>query len=347
MTSQPLDPDEMPVSLATLFGSGAGRVLAGVNDDDCAVLKWGDEILVVTTDFLNSRPIVTELGLGGSRELGRLLVAANLSDLCGSGADPRALLVAVTKRRGATEQDFLDLMDGVRLEADRWGVPVVGGDTKLGDADSILGIAIGAAQSEEHLFLKRNAGPGDILWVSGELGSCSAAVAGLSRGGLGQEWEDWARRVIVEPNLPLEKSRALALSGFGRGGTDISDGLGADLQSLCEASRVGAVVEVDQLPLARETVQLGEFLSIDPWRFAFGVGGDFQFLVTSGEQTADRVASLGYHRIGRITADLTCRLHFANGEFAPLPVSGHRDAHNLPFVQEVEWLIKRSVDPTL
>src|SRR5687768_11989743 len=93
-----LDPDEMPARLATLFTSENGGidVLAGVGMDDCAVLRWGNELLVLSTDYLNARPIALELGVGTLWDLGRLVVAANLSDLCGSGAQPVALLIAVT-----------------------------------------------------------------------------------------------------------------------------------------------------------------------------------------------------------------------------------------------------------
>jgi len=129
-----LDPDEMPGWLASLWPSAnrAPFIIAGVNDDDCSVLKWDDQLLVITTDYLNARPIAAQLGIGTPADIGRLVVGANLSDLCGSGAEPRALLVAAMMEDGATEEEFKNLMGGVREEAARWGLAVIGGDTKLG-----------------------------------------------------------------------------------------------------------------------------------------------------------------------------------------------------------------------
>jgi len=68
-------------------------IIAGCNDDDCAAIKVKKGILIISTDFLHSNPIATQLGIGDEWDLGRLTVAANLSDLCGSGAKPRALLI--------------------------------------------------------------------------------------------------------------------------------------------------------------------------------------------------------------------------------------------------------------
>jgi thiamine-monophosphate kinase len=133
MASGPLDPDEAPIWLAKLWNTSLSEdVIAGVDEDDCAVLFFSDSVLVATTDFLNASPIALQLGLGDLYDLGRLLVAANLSDLCGTGAKPRALLTAITMERGSSQEDFQRLALGIDEEARRWKVPVVGGDTKLG-----------------------------------------------------------------------------------------------------------------------------------------------------------------------------------------------------------------------
>ena len=110
-----------------------------------------------------------------------MAVASSLSDLCGSGALPVALLIGVTLPHGTTETDFKELMRGVKVEADRYGVPVVGGDSKLGKSRALLAVAIGSAQSRKELFLKNGAKPGDIIWVSGNLGSVAAAAWGYGR----------------------------------------------------------------------------------------------------------------------------------------------------------------------
>jgi len=344
--SKRLDPDEMPEWLATLWPA-LGRdpsIVAGVNEDDCAVLEWDQQLLVVTTDYLNAHPIASELGIGTAADFGRLVVASNLSDLCGSGAEPRALLIAVTMERDATEAEFQSLMRGVREEAEKWAVPVVGGDTKLGSSRAVLGVGIGSACSTGNLFLKSRAHPGDLLWCSGPLGSCNAAAVGFQRPDVTDEWRQWARAAILTPSLPLEKSRLLSAECLGAGGIDISDGLGADLEKMCRSSSVGAVVDAHSIPLDPHVNELARKMGIEPWKFAFGTGGDFQFLVSTARKQAERVTRLGFNLIGELTAELKLSLRVGSHMMA-LPTSGHRDARDMSFPEEILSLLGQVTKP--
>lgn len=109
-----LDPDAMPGVLATLFATRHNRpdLVAGVNDDDCAVLRFARPLLVVTTDYVNANPISIEFGLGSVATIGRLAVAANLADLLGTGALPRCFLLSVVMPRDCETGTFRLLADG-------------------------------------------------------------------------------------------------------------------------------------------------------------------------------------------------------------------------------------------
>ncbi len=341
-----LDPDAMPAWLASRLSTreSSADILAGVNDDDCTVIRFGDVLLVATTDYVNSRPIAIELGIGSFRTLGRILVASSLADLCGSGAEPKAFLTAVMMTRENTEKDFQDVMEGVREESRRWGVPVVGGDTKLGPSIALAGTAIGIARSERNLFLKYRARPGDLVWSSGCLGSCSAAVWGLAEQYGSDSWRNWAIDKLTVPELPLSKSKAVSDAELGRGGTDVSDGLGMDLDQLCNCSDVGVIINADQIPTAEETQVLARELHIPPWAFALGTGGEFQFLVTTDPKSRDRMHSMGFHLLGEVTAQRERLLRLIGGKIVALPTAGHRDVRNLTFTQEVQSLVQAAAN---
>jgi thiamine-monophosphate kinase len=336
-----LNPDEMPAIIATLWPLqiGRDRVRAGINEDDCAVLQWREELVVVTADYLNARPIATELGLGSIADLGRLLVLLNLADLCGTGAEPQALLVALTMLRSDTEDAFLSLMGGIESEAAKWNVPIVGGDTKLGDARALLGVALGSAHSLQHLFLKNRAKPGEFLWCSGPLGSCNAAAIGLRRANLTPEFGKWATAAILSPKLPLDKSRAASRLALGTAGTDVSDGLGSDLWRLCEASKVGSLIHAASIPIEPEVRDVAGLMGLPPWAFSFGGGGDCQFLLTSPPSSANELAEIGFQHIGTISGERGCRIQLESGVIAPLPRRGHTDSTNIGFVQEITQLM--------
>lgn len=335
------DPDDMPLWLRDLWPSSdrERKVVAGIDDDDCAVLKIGQELVILTTDYLNANPIGVQLGLASPRDLGRLVVAANLSDLCGTGARPQAMLIAITMPRNSSVEEFQEIMLGVHDESVRWSVPVVGGDTKIGKARALLGVAIGSASSEDELFLRNRARPGDEIWLSGKVGSCSAATLGLSRSFGDDPWRRWARSAILEPDLPLRKSRILSGLRIAHGGADLSDGIGAALEAICRVSNVGVILDCQSLPLEAETVALATSLRVPAWAFALAGGGDFQFLVTIPQGEGATMRELGFHHCGIITQEQTRLLQFADRE-EEVELRGHRDARNLTFAEEILVLVE-------
>lgn len=332
------DPDKKPDWLSAFWGKKKYRnVLAGINDDDCAVLKVGSEQIVVSVDYLNSKPIALELGIGAFKDLGKLLVAANLSDLCGSGAKPIGFLVSVMlKKETANNEDFENLMMGIKQELLKHNVPLVGGDTKLGTSNNFCGIAIGVKEKGTKLFLKNKARPGDNIWVSGNIGSVAAAIDGLKNHSTNGTWKKWAIKRIITPDLPLKKSRLIAKSKAANGGTDLSDGLGSDLLSLCQASGVGAVIDAGKIPLARQVKEIAKEKSLEAWKYAFTIGGDFQFMVTT--KPNKKLSKYGFKKIGRICKEKKLSLKI-NDRLYDLPTKGHRDFKIVDFSDEVTSLI--------
>jgi thiamine-monophosphate kinase len=339
--SRQLDPDAMPTWLASIWPRSVldPTVIAGVDEDDCAVLRLNKELIVLTVDYLNARPIGLQLGIATLADLGRLVVAITISDLCGTGAQPHSLLMGITMERGSSEEDFKSLMLGVRGESAKWGVSVIGGDTKIGNSRALLSVGIGTADSESHLFLKNRAKAGDLLWCSGPLGSCNAAAFGLQREGMSSEWKDWAKSAILVPSIPLDKSRLLSQARLGKAGIDVSDGLGADLHRMCRASGVGVMLDSSAIPTDPRACELASKMGVEPWAFAFCGGGDFQFLVTTDQSAAGEVRQLGFHPIGEITATKDLMMRVGEGTI-PLPNTGHRDARGLSFLDEIATLLE-------
>ncbi|MBN1125504.1 MAG: thiamine-monophosphate kinase [Sedimentisphaerales bacterium] len=340
------DPDAMPAWLSSLWPSSryGPFVIAGVNDDDCAVMKWDSQFVIITTDYLNSSPIAIELGVGGLDVLGRLVVAANLADLLSTGAIPRALLIGVTMHRGSTTEDFKQIMKGIKREADKYGVPVVGGDTKLGRALAVMGVAVGSVQNRQELFLKNAAKPGDTVWVSGPIGACSAAVLGLARGIIPPTQRHWAIRTLTRPSLPIVQSRKAAIAHVGHGGIDVSDGLGEDLYRLCHASGVGVIIDAQNIPVPPRAAAIAAVLDLPAWALAFASGGDFQFIMTTSARCKKFMKELDFHPIGCVVAGHRQLLRLPNGSKRPLPRTGHRDVRNMSFQEEIQCLAREAAN---
>ena len=335
----PLDPDRVVPWLALVFKvKGQRHVIAGVADDDCGVIDAGKTIAVLSTDFLNATPIAEQLGICGEHGLGRIAVAATLSDLLGSGALPRALLVAITAPHGYPERSFRELMLGARFESNRWGVPIIGGDTKLGDARAVLTCGIGTVNSKRELFLANQAKPGDLIFSSGHLGTCAAATHVASQT---SRVPRWAKHAIAVPNLPFHQSQALAKLRCAHGGIDISDGLAADLSRLCKASCVGAVLEVDKIPVHPRAREVAGREKVPAWAFSLASGGDFQFIVTVPSRAKDKLEALGFTRIGGITKDRSRWLLEEDGKIRrKIPEVGHKDRKGQRFSDEIRRIVQ-------
>mgnify|MGYP000920182156 CR=1 FL=1 len=336
-----LDPDEMPKWLSSLWETNINDLVkAGINDDDCAILKLSDDLdLVITTDFLNSSPIGIELGISEPFNIGRLIVGSNISDLCGTGAEPIAFLLGLMLKKGSSVDKYKEIVLGVKHELDNLNIPLVGGDSKLGKENSFYGIALGISSAQRKLYTKNGAKPGDIIWVSGACGSVGAAVYGLSNKLMNIEWDNWAKSRINEPVLPIVKSKFVAEAKIGNGGTDVSDGLGSDLKSISDASNVGIVINCDSIPIEDEVKLLAEKMNIPAWFFSFSIGGDFQFVVTTESCCQEQMVDMGFYNIGYTTnADNSYIVH--NGKRRIMPILGHRDLRKVSFGDEVNSLLK-------
>jgi len=222
-------------ALRTIATDPAARGLA----DDAAVL--GD--LVLTHDSIAEG--IHFLPDDPPASVGWKLVAVNLSDLAAKGAEPLAALMSVTiSGDGSWEERFLA---GVSAACEAYRLPLVGGDTIAlpVDAPRVLGLtAIG--RGGPSVPSRAGGKAGDHLWLVGTLGDAAAGLAVL-------EADRKAAGLLVEayrrPVPLLAAGRALAPHAHAM--MDVSDGLLLDLTRLCAASRCGARVDLDALPLTR------------------------------------------------------------------------------------------------
>ncbi|MDQ2972342.1 MAG: AIR synthase-related protein, partial [Pseudomonadota bacterium] len=133
--------------------------------------------------------------------------------------------------------------------------------------------------------------------------------------------------LIARLNRPQPRIAAgLALRDVAGACIDVSDGLVADLAHVCEASGVGAEIDVDALPMSSALLEL--FEPAERRDFALSGGDDYELCFTASVDRADRIAAdfarLGYGatRIGRIVAQPGVRVHDAHGNTIDTPRRG-------------------------
>ncbi len=226
--------------------AGTG-VQIGVGDD-CAVIDDGNaQRLLITTDLMAED--VHFLRSTDPRLLGHKLLAVNLSDIAAMGGEPRQAVVSLAIPEGL-DASYLDgIYAGLYELAEPHAVDVVGGDTTGSRSGLVLSLTLTGRAAPEQLLTRSGAAAGDEIWVSGTLGDAAAGLAGLGDEPAGAD-EEFLRQRQLAPTPRIALGRALAASSEVTAALDVSDGLASDLGHLCARSGVGAVVDVDRLPLS-------------------------------------------------------------------------------------------------
>lgn len=288
-------------SLAYLTKSN--YVLTNVDDDDCAVitLDTGTDVLVLTTDFINSSPAIIELGHGSWYHLGQLVVCHNLADLAGSGCAPRFFMSGICAPHGTTHDELLEFTTGVCDVCQLYNCALIGGDTKFGGSRSIYGTALGTPFGSSGAFLRTYAKPGYKLIASGFMGSFGAAVVCLSLGLTQFSANELmqAKEMLFHIGVPFVLAEFIASFGYPCAGTDISDGLGTDICDICNSSLVSATIMETAIPVDTFTRLVAARLDVPAWSFAFASGGDFSCAFAVPPDIADICADKGGYLIGQ------------------------------------------------
>ena len=268
--------------------------------DDCAVLDNGTDLLVITTDMLHRTTDFPREMTG--EDIGWMSVAVSLSDVASMGARPAGVVVAAGIP-GDTEVEFIDgLVRGMADCARKYGTDIVGGDTDQHSELTIVTTAIGRVDKDK-VKLRSGAKAGDLLCVTGYLGSPAAAYKVLIEG---RNVPEKDKRVLIDnffrPKPRVEEGIRLSKYPGVTSMMDISDGLGKSVYELSGASHVGFLVYADKLPVREETRRVAadreELLDM-----AVCFGGEFELLFTVSPDSVDKIKDVSFTVIGEAVKD--------------------------------------------
>jgi thiamine-monophosphate kinase len=277
--------------------------------DDAAVVRAGGRPLLLTTDCLIEDVHFRRAWLPPAA-LGRRAFGASVSDIAAMGGEARFALLAI-EAPSRLSRAYLDaVVRGFRAAAARAGTRLVGGNLAGGRHLALTTAIVGTAPGR--VVSRAGARPGDGLYVTGTLGGSGLAVRALRAG-----------RRVPWPVPPLRLRAGLALARVAHAMIDVSDGLAQDLGHLCRASRVGAEVRLDDLPLAPACRRA---LGTAAARFAATAGEDYELLVALPPAARARLRGIGCRltRIGEVEAGAP-RPRFVDtaGRTVRLPAAGY------------------------
>ncbi|MEL0253660.1 MAG: thiamine-phosphate kinase [Novosphingobium sp.] len=245
--------------------------------DDCAVLPFGSETLVLTHDMMVEG--VHWLPGQDMADVAWKLVATNLSDLAAKGAEPVGVLLGFTL--GDEDARFIE---GLGEALQMFGVPLLGGDTVSANGPRSLGLtALGRATCAP-VPSRSGTRPGDTLWLTGPVGAAMQGFEALRD-------ETGADSLAFRRPFPrLAEGRSIAPIAHAM--MDVSDGLLIDAARMARASGVTFAIDSAAVPFP---AALPDSRRDEAMRW----GDDYELLFTLPAGISPPVAA---HRIGEAHA---------------------------------------------
>lgn len=228
-------------------------------EDQAKLPLPGGATLAFTTDSY----VVSPLFFPGG-DIGSLAVYGTINDLAVGGARPLALSLSLILEEGFPMETLERLLRSARSAADRAGVSIVTGDTKVverGSADGIFLNTSGVGLVPPHLRVGSSfVRPGDQIIVSGTLGDHGVAIL-ATRQGLELEGEvrsDSAPLHELAHTLLEACPEVHAMRDPTRGG------LAATLVEIASRAKVGVEIDAGSLPVSAPVRGACELLGLDP-----------------------------------------------------------------------------------
>ncbi|MDN5511319.1 thiamine-phosphate kinase [Acinetobacter sp.] len=243
----------------------------GVGDDSALLTPPPQQQLVICADTLVAGrhfPLDTT-----PHAIGWKSVAVNLSDIAAMGAKPQSILLALSLAQ--IDHDWLKgFSQGLYDCCDQFGVSLIGGDTTQSPHLTISVTALGWIETGKAIT-RSGAQVGDYVCVSGTVGDAAFALHNL-----GHPLQQ--RLDYPTPRCQLgQKLKGLASSMI-----DVSDGLAQDLGHILKASKVGATLELNQLPISPDLQNLTQE---QQWQYALAGGDDYELCFTISPQNYEKL----------------------------------------------------------
>lgn len=259
-----------------------GTVVVGIGDDAAVFLPTPHRLQLITTDMLVEH-IHFDLKTTLPLQLGYKAMAVNFSDIAAMGGTPCHAVVSVAITEETDVEFVVNLYQGMKEICREYGVNIVGGDTVSSQNDVVINVAVTGEVDPSLLVRRSGANSGDIVAVTGTLGSSSMGLELLKRG----DWEDYPFAwPLVTAHLTPKPLVAVGevLARFGATSmNDISDGLASEANEIAVASHVGMVLDESKIPLSEEVKEAAQELGLSPVHQALYGGEDFQLVFTISE----------------------------------------------------------------
>jgi len=230
---------------------------------DAAVAELTGKKIAFTTDSYVVRPMFFPGG-----DIGSMAVHGTVNDLAMAGARPIYLSSAFIIEEGLPMETLWKIVCSMRDAAEKCGVQIITGDTKVvdkgkGDGVFINTAGIGVIEHGQKIT-PQNVQAGDAILVSGDLGRHGMAIMAVREGLQFESQIESDSAPVHEIILQLLKAgiEIHCLRDLTRGG------LTSALNEIAEAAKRTLLVEEKAIPVREDVHTACEILGLDPLQVA-------------------------------------------------------------------------------
>jgi hydrogenase expression/formation protein HypE len=265
--------------------------------EDSSIIDAGEKLCVMSTD-----PIT-----GATKGIGRYAVNISCNDVAANGAEPIGVMVTLLLPETSTEEEIESIMRELGQAARELDVEILGGHTEITTAVKeviICCTAVGLVE-RERMVTSSGASPGDYIILTKWAGLEGTAI-------LASEFEEQLIEALGASLVERAKGFIKDLSVVPEGRIsaeygvsamhDVTEGgvLGA-LYELTEASKIGAELWFQEIPVREETMRICQHFQIDP--FALISSGAMLIIANDGPGLVQALVKKGIPAkiIGKMT----------------------------------------------
>ena len=302
--------------LTSKFEAKCKSTMRGVGDDAAVIEASKDKAIVVSTDSM-FEGVDFDLTYFPPKHLGYKAVTKGISDIVAMNATPEQVTLALGISSKISVEFLDDFYAGVEFACKEAGVDLAGGDTSASLTGVVINItAVGRAKKSE-ISYRSGAKEHDLICLTGNLGASYMGLRLLERErrvlqGVDNpqpqfDGHEYLLERYLKPRARYDMVKSLQKEGIvPTSMIDITDGLASEVLQICKASKCGARIYLERMPLAKQTTALAEEMHIDPVVAALNGGEDYELLFTVPLEKREQIMALGcIDIIGHITAEST------------------------------------------
>jgi len=281
------------------------RIIVGIGDDAAVVEPYGQKLLVATTDTM-VETVHFNTEDADFEKIGYKAMVSSISDIIAMGGKPKYALVSLAICKENLTEDVDDLYEGMLRCGREFGVMIVGGDTVSSPKKVVITLALLGEVARGRVIYRSGAKIGDYILVTGNFGDSAAGLEILKGRWKIRAKSDYVekckRKIIKKHLLPRPRVREAEIISRNRLATamiDSSDGLDLSVKFICQASKVGAKIWLDKIPISdslryltsqREVASSSEFEGdIRALNFALYGGEDYELVFTVPSERIEKV----------------------------------------------------------